>query len=139
MDYLSGRDNNAGLQDNTNKTTKIVKKQESYLSKLEKTLLVCLDPDQQAMICEKFLNPEIVAVLQDKDLMDCINAFFKNNLNISETSRNAFLHRNTLIYRIEKIYNKTGLNIRKFDDAITFKMLIFIYKKHIESTVEDEK
>ena len=129
MDYLSGRDNNAGLQDNTNKTTKTVKKQESYLSKLEKTLLVCLDPDQQAMICEKFLNPEIVAVLQDKDLMDCINAFFKNNLNISETSRNAFLHRNTLLYRIEKVHRETKLNIRNFDDAMAFKLLTIIYEK----------
>jgi hypothetical protein len=100
------------------------------------TLVTCLDAlteDLTVIIpakdSEKYLTPEIVSVMQDKELIDCINAFFANNLNISETSRNAFLHRNTLLYRIEKISRVTGLNIRNFDDAMTFKMLLIIYEK----------
>ena len=129
MDYLSGKGNNVTVQERTETGVKQAKKQESHFSKLEKSLLSCLNPDQQAMICEKFLTPEIVSVLQDKELVDCINAFFNNNLNISETSRNAFLHRNTLLYRIEKIHRITKLNIRNFDDALTFKILANIYEK----------
>lgn len=129
MDYLSGKGNNITVQERTETGVKQTKKQESHFSKLEKSMLSCLNPDQQAMICEKFLTPEIVSVLQDKELVDCINAFFNNNLNISETSRNAFLHRNTLLYRIEKIHRITKLNIRNFDDALTFKILANIYEK----------
>ena len=75
---------------------------------------------------EKYLEKDQTYIAS---LIDCINAFFANNLNISETSRNAFLHRNTLLYRIEKISRVTGLNIRNFDDAMTFKMLLIIFDK----------
>ncbi len=129
MDYLAGKNSNAGIQTKQEASVKSSKKQESHFSKLEKSLLSCLSLDQQAVIFEKFLTPEIIAVLEDKELVDCINAFFKNNLNISETSRNAFLHRNTLLYRIEKINRVTKLNIRNFDDAMTFKFLTIIYDK----------
>lgn len=128
MDYLAGKNVNGALQEKTENGSR-QRKQESHFSKIEKSILSCLSVDQQAVICEKFLTPEIVSVLQDKELVDCINAFFKNNLNISETSRNAFLHRNTLLYRIEKICRITKLNIRNFDDAMTFKILTIIYEK----------
>ena len=129
MDYLAGRSVGAGVQEKSSLVSKQIKKQENQFSKLEKSIFSCLSVDQQAVICEKFMTPEIVSVLQDKELVDCINAFFKNNLNISETSRNAFLHRNTLLYRIEKINRITKLNIRNFDDAMTFKILTLIYDK----------
>jgi len=129
MDYLAGKNNGSIAQVKNEAGLKSAKKQESQFSKLEKSILSCLSLDQQAVIFEKFLTPEIISVLQDKELVDCINAFFKNNLNISETSRNAFLHRNTLLYRIEKIHKLTGLNIRNFEDAITFKLLSKIYNK----------
>ncbi len=132
MDYLAGKNINNGMQDKNETIGKHAKKQESQFSKLEKSILSCLSVDQQAVICEKFLTPEIISVLEDKELVDCINAFFKNNLNISETSRNAFLHRNTLLYRIEKINRITKLNIRNFDDAMTFKFLTIIYEKMSE-------
>ena len=129
MDYLAGKNSSSNAQVKNESGLKSANKQESHFSKLEKSILSCLSLDQQAVIFEKFLTPEIIAVLQDKELVDCINAFFKNNLNISETSRNAFLHRNTLLYRIEKISRVTGLNIRNFDDAMTFKFLTIIYDK----------
>lgn len=131
MDYLAGKSASSAVQEKS-AAAKQSKKQESQFSKLEKSILSCLSVDQQAVICEKFMTPEIVSVLEDKELVDCINAFFKNNLNISETSRNAFLHRNTLLYRIEKINRVTKLNIRNFDDAMTFKILTIIYEKMSE-------
>jgi len=53
-------------------------------------------------------------------------SFFENNLNISETARQLYVHRNTLVYRLEKIQKKTGLDVRRFDDALTFKIAIMV-------------
>ena len=129
MDYLSGKLNSSNNDGSVDTHSKPSRKHDSNFVKLSKAMLACLSSDEQATISEKYLTPEIVSVMQDKELIDCINAFFANNLNISETSRNAFLHRNTLLYRIEKISRVTGLNIRNFDDAMTFKMLLIIYEK----------
>ena len=61
-----------------------------------------------------------------------IQAFFDNNLNVSETSRKLFVHRNTLVYRLEKIKKLTGLDLREFDHAITFKVALMV-KKYVIS------
>ncbi len=132
MDYLSGKQNGQNVSDKIEKTGRKSKKDESVFSAFCNNVIACLNPDEQAVICEKFLNPEIVSVMKDKELIECINAFFKNNLNISETSRNAFLHRNTLLYRIEKIYKITGLNIRNFEEAMSFRLLTIVYDKMSE-------
>lgn len=68
------------------------------------------------------------AVLADAELMTTAEMFMKNSLNISETSRNMYVHRNTLIYRLDKIEKATGLNIRQFNDAFTFRLIQLIYK-----------
>ncbi|MBQ1880913.1 MAG: helix-turn-helix domain-containing protein, partial [Lachnospiraceae bacterium] len=59
----------------------------------------------------------------------------ENNLNVSETSRQLFVHRNTLVYRIEKLQKATGLDIRTFDDALTFKIALMVvgYMKYIKT------
>ena len=54
--------------------------------------------------------------------------FLDNNLNISETSRKLFMHRNTLMYRLDKVENSTGLNIKNFSDAVTFKLITVLNK-----------
>ena len=54
--------------------------------------------------------------------------FLENNLNVSETSRQLFIHRNTLVYRLDKIQKLTNLDLRVFDDAITFKMALMVVK-----------
>lgn len=64
----------------------------------------------------------------DRDLMFTINRFFENSLNISETSRHLFVHRNTLVYRIEKIKKITGLDLKNFEDAIVFKVALMVNK-----------
>ena len=61
-----------------------------------------------------------------------INKFFENNLILSETARKLFVHRNTLVYRLEKIKKLTGLDLREFDDAITFKVALMV-KKYLAS------
>lgn len=87
-------------------------------------------PRQQLEKIKNYLLDDVMLeILRDKDLMACVEGFWNNNLNISETSRNAFLHRNTLIYRIDKIYKATGFNIKNFNDAVTFKILLMIYNK----------
>ena len=62
----------------------------------------------------------------DDETLTTINKFFENNLNVSETSRQLFVHRNTLVYRIEKIQKSTGLDLRNFDDALTFKIALMV-------------
>ena len=70
----------------------------------------------------------------DEETLNTINKFFENNLNVSETSRQLFVHRNTLVYRIEKLEKSCGLDVRKFDDALTFKiaMMVISYMKYLE-------
>ncbi|MCX7710190.1 MAG: helix-turn-helix domain-containing protein [Clostridia bacterium] len=67
----------------------------------------------------------------DSETMLTIQKFFENSLNISETSRQLFVHRNTLVYRLDKIQKLTGLDLRKFDDAITFKIALMV-KKYLD-------
>ena len=62
----------------------------------------------------------------DEETLTTINKFFENNLNVSETSRQLYVHRNTLVYRLEKIQKKTGLDVRVFDDALTFKIAMMV-------------
>lgn len=71
----------------------------------------------------------------DDEMLTTVNKFFENNLNVSETSRQLFVHRNTLVYRIEKLQKSTGLDIRTFDDALTFKIALMVvnYMKYLDS------
>ena len=71
----------------------------------------------------------------DDETLTTINKFFENNLNVSETSRQLFVHRNTLVYRIEKLEMSTGLDIRRFEDALTFKIALMVvsYMKYLDS------
>ena len=71
----------------------------------------------------------------DKETITTINKFFENSLNVSETSRQLYIHRNTLVYRLDKIQKTTGLDLRVFEDAITFKIALMVskYMKNIES------
>lgn len=71
----------------------------------------------------------------DDETLTTINKFFENNLNVSETSRQLFVHRNTLVYRIEKIQKSTGLDLRNFDDALTFKIALMVvnYMKYLDN------
>ncbi len=86
-------------------------------------------------LCEMFLNEVFkknpIETL-DEDTLETINKFFENNLNVSETSRKLYVHRNTLVYRLEKIKKITGLDLREFDHAIVFKVAMMV-KKYLDS------
>ena len=71
----------------------------------------------------------------DEETLSTINKFFENSLNVSETSRQLYIHRNTLVYRLDKLQKSTGLDLRVFEDAITFKIaLMFVkYMKYMEN------
>lgn len=86
-------------------------------------------------LCETFLREifkkgSIVGL--DHETLFTIQKFFENNLNVSETSRRLFVHRNTLVYRLEKIKKLTGLDLREFDDAIVFKVALMV-KKYLDA------
>ena len=82
-------------------------------------------------LCEIFLSEvfkkNTIDTL-DQETLFTINKFFENNLNVSETSRKLFVHRNTLVYRLEKIKKLTGLDLRQFDHAIVFKVALMVRK-----------
>lgn len=86
-------------------------------------------------LCEMFLSEVFkkspIDAL-DQETLAIINKFFENNLNISETSRKLFVHRNTLVYRLGKIKKLTGLDLREFDQAIVFKVALMV-KKYLNS------
>ena len=72
----------------------------------------------------------------DEETLTTIDKFFENSLNVSETSRQLFIHRNTLVYRLDKLQKTTGLDLRVYDDAITFKIALMVvkYMKYMENT-----
>ena len=81
-------------------------------------------------LCEMYIKEvfgeEIPDILTDEEAMSTINKFFENNLNISETARQLYVHRNTLVYRLERIEKSIGLDIRTFDDAMTFRIAVMV-------------
>jgi len=86
-------------------------------------------------LCNLFLNEvfkEGSFEALDSETMHTITKFFENNLNVSETSRQLYVHRNTLVYRLDKIQKVTGLDLRLFDDAIIFKVAMLV-KKYLDS------
>lgn len=88
-------------------------------------------------LCRLFLK-EVFTKQQpetfDEETLTTINMFFGNSLNVSETARQLFVHRNTLVYRLEKLSRSTGLDIRSFDDAVIFKIALMVesYLKYME-------
>lgn len=88
-----------------------------------------------ATLCELFLtevfrNSSFDMI--DRETLYSVDKFFENNLNVSETARNLFIHRNTLVYRLDKVRKITGLDLREFDHAIVFKVALMV-KKYLSS------
>ncbi len=86
-------------------------------------------------LCDMFLNEIFTKNTLDQldeETIATVNLFFENSLNISETARKMYVHRNTLVYRLEKIQKNTGLDVRVFDDALTFKIAMMV-NKHMKA------
>ncbi len=82
-------------------------------------------------LCKMFISEVLHGMTVDKfdeETLTTVNKFFENNLNVSETSRQLYIHRNTLVYRLDKLLKTTGLDLRNFDDAIIFKIMLMVSK-----------
>ncbi len=89
-------------------------------------------------LCKMFIKEVFVDKSPDdfdEETLTTINKFFENNLNVSETSRQLYIHRNTLVYRLDKLQKSTGLDLRVFEDAITFKIALMVvrYMRYMET------
>lgn len=97
-------------------------------SSLLSNLLSGLD-DEKMMLCKDILNENSIQnFLKDKELKNTMQQFLENNLNVCKTSKKNFMHRNTLLYRIEKVKKTLGIDVRELDDAITLKIILEIAK-----------
>ena len=84
-----------------------------------------------APLCKMFINEVLHGLSMDQfdeETLTTVNKFIENNLNVSETSRQLYIHRNTLVYRLDKLQKMTGLDLRNFDDAIIFKIMLMVSK-----------
>lgn len=90
-------------------------------------------------LCDMFIKEvfgeKIPEILDDEEAMSTINKFFENNLNISETARQLYVHRNTLVYRLERIEKAIGLDIRTFEDAMTFRIAVMVIA-HMKNSIQ---
>ena len=87
-----------------------------------------------SMFLQEVFDGDVDGMFDDEELLT-VFTFFDNNLNISETARQLYIHRNTLVYRLEKIQKRTGLDVRVFDDALTFKIAMMV-ADHMRSVKE---
>lgn len=83
---------------------------------------------------EFFANTKLKDLLKNDELIKTINDFLKNDLNVLKTSKQTFMHRNTLLYRIGKVKKMVGLDIRHFEDALTMKIILEL-DKHEKKTI----
>jgi carbohydrate diacid regulator len=87
--------------------------------------------DVPAEMCTKYhrmmFNRKTMRLFNE-EMLNTIEKFFENSLNLSETARQIFIHRNTLVYRLDKVQRLIGLDLRAFDDAVTFKLMLLMGK-----------
>lgn len=92
-------------------------------------ILQCYSVNNLSLYNELFTKDEIKELMENEEIRKTAELFLNNDLNLTQASKNAFMHRNTMIYRIEKIEHITGLNIKKFKDAVIFANMVEVYKK----------
>ncbi len=92
------------------------------------TLLSNFDEQSLGSVSNILQDENVKKFLKDEELISTVELFFANNLNIIQTSKVAIIHRNTLVYRLEKIKKMLGLDIRKFEDAVTLQIIMVLKK-----------
>ena len=85
-------------------------------------------PREESLHYHSLLFNRKTAKLFNEEMLQTIEMFFRKDLNLSDTARQLFIHRNTLVYRLDKVQRQTGLDLRRFDDAVTFKTLYELKK-----------
>lgn len=104
---------------------------EKYIVNYEKLGIGRLIYQLPIPLCRMFIKEVLHGINIDEfddETLTTVNKFFENNLNVSETSRQLYIHRNTLVYRLDKLQKMTGLDLRNFDDAIIFKITLMVSK-----------
>ena len=102
----------------------------AYRNLLLERFLNEVAPDMSAQYNAMIFNRK-TARLFNEEMVHTIETFFDNSLNLSETARKLYIHRNTLVYRLEKVQRAIGLDLRNFDDAVTFKMMMLLGKNTV--------
>ena len=92
-------------------------------------IVACLTKSQRERLISGYDMKNFARIFEHGDLMLAADCFFENGMNISETARKLYMHRNTLIYRLNKIQNTTGIDLRNFDMAVTFQILRALYEQ----------
>ncbi len=100
----------------------------SYKEHVLLTMLKDLSKAKLGEYLETLLDDDAREIFNDTEMTNTAEEFLENSLNVSETSRKLYLHRNTLMYRLDKIERETGLNIRKFSDAVIFRLITILLK-----------
>ena len=98
-----------------------------YRNLLLERFLNDVSPDMGSSYNSRIFNRKTARLFND-EMIHTIETFFDNSLNLSETARKLYIHRNTLVYRLEKVQHAIGLDLRNFDDAVTFKMMMLLGK-----------
>ena len=98
-----------------------------YRNLLLERFLNEVSPEMSSAYNSRIFNRK-TARLFNEEMVHTIETFFDNSLNLSETARKLYIHRNTLVYRLEKVQRAIGLDLRNFDDAVTFKMMMLLGK-----------
>ncbi|MGI6174401.1 MAG: PucR family transcriptional regulator [Christensenellales bacterium] len=107
----------------------------SYRGLLLERFLSDLPKEMCRTYMDSIFGDKSIRLFND-EMLHTIEMFFKNNLNLSETARQIFIHRNTLVYRLDKIQRTIGLDLRKFDDAVTFKLIMLLGKSGARNKYE---
>ncbi len=91
-------------------------------------VLAQLSKQQREQLVSGYNLMELARVFEDAETMETADCFLENGMNVSETARKLYMHRNTLMYRLNKIRNLTGLDLHDFESALTFKILRALYE-----------
>lgn len=92
-------------------------------------IVSCLTKSQRERLISGYDMKKFARIFEHSDLMLAVDCFFGNGMNISETARKLYMHRNTLIYRLNKIQKTTGIDLRNFEMAVTFAILRVLYEQ----------
>ncbi|MBR4458525.1 MAG: helix-turn-helix domain-containing protein [Clostridia bacterium] len=95
-------------------------------------------PPEKAAACTALIFNRKTARLLDEELLNTAEMFLRNSLNLSDTARQLFIHRSTLMYRLDKLQRATGLDLRLFDDAMTFWLLLLLRRRQLESQTRNQ-
>lgn len=92
-------------------------------------IVSCLTKSQRERVIAGYDMKNFARIFEHGDLMAAADCFFENGMNVSETARKLYMHRNTLIYRLNKIQKTTGIDLRNFEQAVTFRILRVLYEQ----------